>query len=235
MLTELLKRARWFQDLAIRIMASVHPQLVHTREKVDALRRVFHLVNFEGVPGDYVEFGVYEGASFIAALECHMRTMSDADTQREFWGFDSFEGLRFTESDGEHAQLQEKQFATSYHVVKERIKRAYNNRATWHLVRGYIEDTLSDQANEPIDLGPIAIAMFDMDLGKPTELALEYVRTRLARGSILMFDEFFMFRGSLSRGEAGAFQDFRERHPELRFRRYLDYGIGGRAYVLVED
>ena len=34
-----------------------------------------------------------------------------------------------------------------------------------------------------------------------------------------------------TKGECGAFNDFRKKYPEILFRKIFDYGYGSRAYI----
>lgn len=226
-----LRNAYRLQELVIRIVARVHPQIEHSVGKITGLKHAFHFVNYEGIPGDYVEFGMFEGASFISALHAHLNTRGIAKTERRFWGFDSFEGLRFESGPGHH-QLKEGAFETSHARVEQRIRRAYGSRAEWRIVKGFVQDTLAEGEPERLGIDRVAVAMFDMDLGEPTRIALQAIRPMLQEGSILVFDEPFFHKGHPEYGEAGAFAEFQRLNPELEFRRYYDYGFGARLYVL---
>lgn len=225
----IMKNAYRLQELMIRLTASRHPAVEHSLDKVRGMKRAFHFVNHEGVEGDYVEFGMFEGASFIGALQCHLATAGDPKPVRKFYGFDSFDGLRYDAED-EHHRAQEGEFATDYLRVQKRIRRAFGTKAEWEICKGFLDDTIGQGKAPKID--KIAVAMFDLDLGEPTKVALDYVRPALQEGSVLLFDEPFFFKGHPDRGEAGAFDEFQQAHPELEFRRYCDYGFGGRAYIL---
>jgi hypothetical protein len=225
-----LRNAYRLQELAIKLLARRHPQFDHSIDKIRALKKAFHFVNYEGVPGDYVEYGMFEGASFIGALEAHTATKGSTGLERRFWGFDSFEGLRFP-SGAAHHRLEEGAFETSYERVESRVRRNFKNRAEWHIVKGFLEDTLADE-NAKLGIERVAVALFDLDLEEPTKIALRSIRPMLTEGSVLIFDEPFFFKGNPERGEAGAFEEFRQQNPDLVFRRYFDYGFGGRGYVL---
>jgi hypothetical protein len=175
---------------------------------------------------------MFEGASFIAALEAHLATRGPTQVERRFWGFDSFEGLRF--GDSHHARLKEGEFRTNYERVKARIRRNFRRRADWQVVQGFVEDTLTSEGVEAHGVEHVAVALFDFDLEAPTRVALDYIRPRLREGSVLLFDEPFFFKGHPDRGEAVAFAEFRNKNPGFEFRRYCDYGFGGRAYVLAK-
>lgn len=228
-----LRNAYRLQELVIRIVARRHPQIEHSLEKIRGLKKAFHFVNYEGVPGDYVEFGMFEGASFISALHAHLGSRGPIPTERRFWGFDSFEGLRFDDEPQRHHQLGQGAFQTDRERVEQRIRRAFGGRAEWHIVQGFLEDTLAANGGiEKLGIEQVAVAMFDLDLEEPTRIALREIRPALQEGSVLVFDEPFFFKGNPQRGEAGALKEFRAQNPDLTLRRYCDYGFGGRVYIV---
>jgi len=82
----------------------------------------------------------------------------------------------------------------------------------------------------------IAIALFDMDLGDPTLKTLKWIRYKLKSGTILIFDEFFGFKGAPDRGETKALSDFLRIYPEILIRELYRYGDGGVAFqITVQD
>ena len=54
------------------------------------LYRAFQYALINEVPGDYFEFGVYQGQSFLMAHHMKQRFRMD---EMKLWGFDSFAGL----------------------------------------------------------------------------------------------------------------------------------------------
>jgi hypothetical protein len=54
--------------------------------------RAMEYVNYEAVPGDIVEFGVFTGISLALLAKAH--ACDPKGMQRRIGGFDSFEGLR---------------------------------------------------------------------------------------------------------------------------------------------
>ena len=173
---------------------------------------------------------MFEGASFIAALQCDRATKGGQPITRRFIGFDSFEGLQI--EDDEHGRWTQGEFRTDYERVRRRVGRRFGNKAEFRIVKGFLEDTLHSELTQALELERVAIAMFDLDLREPTRLALDFVRPYLQEGSVLVFDDPFFFRGHPEQGEAGAFEEFRRDNPELEFRRFFDYGFGGRVHVL---
>jgi hypothetical protein len=230
---EAAKRAHWLQTLVVQLASSLHPAIEHNLGKTLALKRAFYAAALEALPGDYVEFGVFEGTSLIAAFENDRRWRPSAVAPRTFWGFDSFEGgFKYFDERDRHPFFREGDFASSLAQTQRRVERHFRGRAPVRLVPGYFETTLTGQTASDLGLDAVAVALIDCDLGTPAELALSFLRPALQPGSILILDDFFAYRGSSQEGVAGAFERFRTRHPELDFRRLFDYGHGGQGFIV---
>lgn len=228
------KKSHWLQTQVIRAIASVHPAIEHNIGKIAALKKAFYLANLEDVAGDYVEFGMYEGTSFIGAFECHMGTRLPLTPARAFWGYDSFSGFKYSSDSDTHPFFREGDFSSSYEATCTRVARHFRDRAKWMITPGYVEDTIKGRKAADVGIGKIAVAFIDLDLGEPARVALDFIRPALQGGSIIIFDDFFAYRGSRTRGVAGAFEAFRCANLDIEFRRIFDYGYGGQALIVVE-
>ena len=228
------KNAHWLQTLAVRFIVGLHPAIGHNVEKIMALKKALYLVNLENVEGDYVEFGMYEGTSFIGAFEAHKSTRQPNSAPRAFWGYDSFEGFKYTTDRDVHPFFREGEFKSSYDFTRRRIERHFKGKVNWTIVPGYVEETIGGKAAREMGIERVAVAFIDVDLGEPARIALDFIGSALQDGSIVVFDDFFAYRGSLERGVAGAFEDFRRRNPEMIFRRIFDYGYGGQGWILAK-
>ncbi len=228
------KNSHWLQTQVVRALAALHPAIEHNIGKIGALKKAFYLANLENVPGDYVEFGMYEGTSFIGAFECHMRTRLPQTAARAFWGYDSFSGFKYSSDADKHPFFREGEFTSSYQKTRDRIARHFRDRAKWTVTPGYVENTIGGRTALEFGIDKVAIAFIDVDLGKPACVALDFLRPALQPGSIIILDDYFFYHASVTRGVAGAFKDFRNRNPELAFRRLFDYGCGGQAFILAE-
>jgi O-methyltransferase len=233
---EAAKRAHWLQTLVVQVVSALHPAIEHNIGKTLALKKAFYLAGLEALPGDYLEFGVYEGTSLIAAFENDRRLRPSAVPPRTFWGFDSFEGgFKYFDARDRHPFFKEGDFSSSHALTARRLERHFRGRAPFKLVPGYFEDTLAGKTAPDLGISAVAVALIDCDLGTPAELALDFLRPALQGGSVVIFDDFFAYRGSRRQGVAGAFERFQARCPELAFRRLFDYGHGGQGLVVVKD
>jgi hypothetical protein len=66
----ILSKLTFLQDLASSFIASIDGAIVHNIEKYLALNRIFYYAAVEGIQGDYLEFGIYTGSSFVCAIKC---------------------------------------------------------------------------------------------------------------------------------------------------------------------
>jgi hypothetical protein len=230
---ELAKRSHWLQTLAARLIVAVPPAIEHNIEKTRAIKKAFYFAFLEQIAGDYLEFGVYEGTSLIAAFESD-RKFRLPNAPRTFWGFDSFAGFKYFDERDQHPFFLEGEFAGNYRQTERRIARHFKGQANWKLVKGYFEETLKNKCAPDFGIEKISVALIDCDLGTPALLALNFMAPALQNGSVLILDDYFAYGGSRAAGVAGAFQQFQREHPQWVFRRLFDYGHGGQGFVLAE-
>lgn len=204
----------------------------------DTFVQAIEYVNYEAVPGDVVEFGVFSGLSL--ALLARACAFDAKGMNRCIAGFDSFEGL--PGSAEPHARWQPGDCAT--------------NQA-WHPVLAP-GDPVTPQATqalfaacglgEPLlHVGPfsrtlpaafpsrhpqVALAHIDCDLYESTRDVLEALAPVLQDGSVLLFDDWFHYKGHPRKGEARAFHEFLAAHPEWQAVQYRAYATFSNAFIL---
>jgi len=61
---------------------------------------------------------------------------------------------------------------------------------------------------------------------------LEGVAPILANGALVLFDDWFMYRGDPKEGEARALAEFLERHPEWQAIHYQAYSVFCNSFIL---
>ena len=231
---ELAKRSHWLQTFVVKAVSALHPAIEHNIQKTLAIKKAFYYAFLEQLEGDYLEFGVFEGTSLIAAFENDLNFRPSAQSDRTFWGFDSFEGFKYFDKRDQHPFFKEGEFASSYEKVSQRLERHFRGRADWRLVKGYFEETIGAKTALDFDIQKISVALIDCDLGTPAWLALNFMAPAMQNGMVLILDDYFAYKGSQQVGVAGAFQQFQSEHPHLLFRRLFDYGHGGQGFVLAE-
>jgi hypothetical protein len=228
-----LKNAIFIPDLVLRLVGMVPAPVIHNVGKSLTLKMAFWHQAVDQVEGAYVEFGVASGNSMrsaeLAEKSSGSRSLGVQRISRELVGFDTFASFSTSSASDLHGTWQGDNFSVPISRVNKRFRSA-GKRVSFHAV------DCSKLADTPSEYGPldsyvnsekIAIVLFDMDLGDPTEKALDWIRPKLQMGTIVIFDEFFAYRGDSTMGEAGAWSRFLERNPGISSRVVKTYGDGG--------
>ena len=199
----------------------------HNLGKYWAIKKAFYLTALEQLEGNYFEFGVFTGSSFVCALRAHRSFQFLGKLNTKFYGFDSFSGFGKVSEHDKHPFYTDNTFAVNEARVVQNIKRKAGDIPTT-IVSGYFEDTLT----KGVAGGKSRVVLIDCDLKEPAKLCLEYITGTLQQGTILIMDDFFSYKGDESKGVAGAFSDHRAKYPNIKWRKIYDYGYGGVAYIV---
>lgn len=182
-------------------------------------------------PGDYLEFGVFRGARMTQAYKTanflaryvqsgkdpYLAKMSAKNlTQMRFFGFDSFEGLPKANAidiaEGQEEWIGEGGFAAGLDEVKSLLPQEGIENGRIKLIPGWFNETCNPETKRQLELKEASVVYVDCDYYESAVPALEFVTDLLVDGSIIIFDDWFLFRGRSDRGEQRAFYEWRERH-----------------------
>ena len=190
-------------------------------------RHAFHYLAFNGIEGDYAEFGSHGAYTFrlawsaskLAQVACHL------------WAFDSFEGLPRSEDDrDEHPQWVEGTMTTSVHHFDHLCVRAGIPLERYSTVVGYYSATLRQDA-QGARPGQVAFAYVDCDLFSSTTDVLTFLEPRLRPGSIVAFDDYYCYAPDGPSGERlAARKHFAESSWTLV--PYIQYGWAGMSFLV---
>lgn len=190
---------------------------------------IMKYVEFSRTGGDYVEFGVYRGASLVAAWQAAERLELDA---MRFVGFDSFAGLPTPENAGEHQPFRAGDFAAPRHTVEDRLARLGVDTSRVSLVDGWFQNTVTADRLADLGVRSVAVAWFDCDLRSSTLDALGPLTALLVEGAVLVFRDWWCYRGDPDQGQQAAVGDWLEAHPEVRLIPYRSLSWNGEAFIL---
>ncbi len=205
--------------------------LEHNYAKYQAIKKAFYLTALENVEGDYCEFGVFTGGSFVCAMRAYDKSIPISPTPITFYGFDSFQGFGEVNAEDSHHFFVDNTFSVQGSKVIRYIKKKSGNRKVI-LVPGFFESTLKEKSCTSINIKKIRVVFIDCDMKQPARLALQYIKQGLQQGTIIILDDFFAYHGDKSKGVAGAFFDFCKKNKEFEFRRVFEYGYGSVAYIV---
>jgi O-methyltransferase len=187
----------------------------------------FKALRFNGIDGDYAEFGSWGGITFGLAYGEARRHGHRA----HFWAFDSFQGFPAPGAADEHPEWREGKMAISLEQFHEVCARNGIPRDAYTVVPGFYEDTLASMGpeDEPRD---IALAYVDCDLYSSTRTVLGFLRPRLKHGMIVAFDDYFCWSATQPAGERKAYLELAAEDDRWEWVPYVQYGWHGQSFVI---
>ena len=152
---------------------------------LEAVNRSLEYALANGVSGDYLEFGVFRGASLLNAQKRADELKLGA---MRFIGFDSFNGLP-DEPDQHKKMFYKGQYSCSEQQVRTWLSQYGADWRRLVLVPGFYAATLTPESKRKLGLTKCAVAMLDCDIYSSTKLALTWIDDLIGPGSVLIFDD----------------------------------------------
>lgn len=166
------------------------PVVAHTMigiKRLDALHFCVEDVLDRGVPGDFIETGVWRGgASIFVRGVLKARGVTD----RIVWAADSFEGLPPPDvekypQDAKYKFHEFRELAIPIEEVQENFRRYGLLDDQVRFLKGWFRDTLP---NAPVER--LAVLRLDGDMYESTIDALTHLYPKLERGGYAIIDDF---------------------------------------------
>jgi len=193
----------------------------------DSFAQIFATLASSGVEGDYLEFGVYRGSSFIQAY--YMAKKYDLSRMR-FFAFDSFQGL----PEAEGRTFDSGEFQCSQPLFTKIVRKAGVDLDRVVVVEGFYEDSLEDSVKINNDLKTAAVINVDCDLYVSTKDVLRFVEDLIQPGCIIIMDDWHTFEAVDSPDDLVQFGEpraFEEWSISSKFDVIYDT-IHGKAFVM---
>jgi O-methyltransferase len=198
----------------------------------DFLRHAFRALAFNGIEGNYAEFGCCGGQTFGMAYQAGRHT----GFKGEMWAFDSFQGLPPAAGhNDEHPMWIEGDMSISLDEFRKVVKTYGVREGGYRTVEGFYNKSLADVDPARSDRPrKIALAYVDCDLYSSTMDVLRFLHPRLRHGMILAFDDYFCWSETAVSGERAACSEVFGADHKFRLLPYLPIGWAGMSFV-VED
>jgi hypothetical protein len=193
-----------FDEPMRRVVAAVAEYTLTSPERVGALVNATRYVVANRIEGDVVECGVWRGGSAMAVA----LTLTElGDSSRRLYLYDTYEGMNApTEHDvafdgttaaGTFADQRLSDDSSEWcrspiEEVEANLLRTGYPRDKLRFIKGKVEDTIPRQLPD----GPIALLRLDTDWYESTRHELEHLYPRLARGGVLMIDDYGHWAGA---------------------------------------
>lgn len=213
----------------------------HRNDALGALYRAWAYVHATQLAGDYYEFGVYRGNSLAHSWLSYRhlrRSLQRSAGQRfrhegtvlrflaqtpRFYGFDTFAGM--PDNDEGEDYLAGGSFLASLAQAQARCAAVGLREPDLQLVAGRFADNA-----QALGAGPAAIVHVDCDLYASASDALGIIAQRLVQGSVLLCDDYDLFRADRGHGERRALDEC-ARRCGIEFEPWFAYGAASRAFL----
>lgn len=199
-------------------------------DRNDFLRKVMNFVAESKMEGDYLEFGVYKGSTFINAIRMAKRKKLN---QMKFFAFDSFKGLPSVSGvDRMGDQFTKGQYSCSQNDFERSLKANGVNMYKVKIIDGFFDKTLKHETKAELKIGSAAVIWIDCDLYESTVPVLNFVTDYIIDGTIIVFDDWYHFRGRPDRGEQKAFREWLQINPSFTAVEFHKYSWHGNSFIL---
>jgi len=189
-------------------------------------------VTWNQIEGDYLEFGVWRGESFAAAYHAlqhyrrqHAGLNSAAlknsteyttwlESPPRFFAFDSFQGLPPGAAERQ-VDFTPGAYGCSEAEFRANIAKEGVDLSRVVTVPGFYDHSLNRETKQQLGLKKAAVVMIDCDLYESTVPVLEFLTDLVGQGTILIFHDWFRFKGRPDCGEQRACREWLARNPQL--------------------
>jgi len=217
------------------IAARWRPRNEYQRDEYDDryqfLRKAFVALDFNGIGGDYAEFGCCGVRTFRMAFRLLKHYPEDIGSFH-LWAFDSFQGLPQQESaQDEHPMWVAGEMATDLASFHWHCQAAGMTERDYTAVQGFYDQSLAPAAT---GLRPdkIRLAYIDCDLYSSTRDVLRFLLPRFQHGMILAFDDYYCYSATQPSGERLAAAELVRENPGWRLLPYVQFGWHGMSFIV---
>lgn len=197
------------------------------------LERAMDFVRHNTVDGDYFEFGVYAGTTFQYAYHA---ARARGLKQMKFHALDSFEGFSQPKGHDDIGHVVKGGRYCSEKQFLRNIERSGVPLSQVTTTKGWFADTLEGEGarttNQKFGGNKIAAVWLDADLYEPTLSALNFLTPRLQDGTVMMLDNWFLFKGHPDRGERKALSEWLKNNPHIILTPFYNFSWHGTSFIV---
>jgi len=205
-LVRLNAQVSFSQDIplaSINTYNKVKPYTMTSPERIFSLCDAVKYIHDQKIDGDIVECGVWRGGSMMAVADT---LVGLGDTSKNLYLFDTFEGMAPpTDKDVDISGVSAEDLLKStekteddsvwcyagLELVRSAVSTIGYPDEKIHYVQGMVEQSIPEHAPEKI-----ALLRLDTDWYESTKHEMEHLFPRLARGGILIIDDYGHWQGA---------------------------------------
>ena len=149
-----------------------------------------------------------------------------------FFAFDSFQGLPESQGiDKQGHDFCEGKYSCSEADFRAKLVDRGVPLDKVVIVPGWFSDTCIDETIRNHAIKKAAVVHLDCDLYESTKQALNFITPLLTDGTILIFDDWYCFRGNPELGEQKAFTEWSLSLPDWIFSEYQKEGPWSTSFI----
>lgn len=204
----------------------------HPDEEI--LKHAMEYAAHNKISGDYLEFGVWKGRSFSRAYNIwkHLFFNRGELKSMRFYAFDSFEGLPKIKGEDSSGEFSTGQYLCTEDDFRKNIAAAGVDLKQVEIVKGWFDKVLNDDTKKKLPLKRAAIVFIDCDLYESAVSVLDFITDYITDGTVLIFDDWFCFKGSPERGEQKAFREWLAKNPNIKAVEYHKFNWRGNSFII---
>lgn len=166
------------------------------------------------VPGDYIEFGVYEGASFIRVYQ-RFKAGDQQNQQRRYIACDSFQGLPASSEEKKPSQYFEGNYSASEDTFMRKLSSANVDLSEVVVIPGFYNESLTETSKISKKIAKFALIYIDVDLEASARDVLNFVESGLQTGTVIVLDDWLRHSATPRHGIQKAFKQWLVENPHL--------------------
>ena len=179
------------------------------------------------LPNVFFEFGCHSGRTYSAAL----LASKFFNFELKNYAFDSFEGLPETSKNVDGIFK-----SGTFYTKKEDFVKIVKNRTGIllhddQLIQGSYEKSLTDKLKERLPKS-VGFVHIDVDLYSSAITVLEFIKTFLVSGTVILFDDWYCFSAGKQMGERKALNEFLKKYPEIELEEWKNYSTYGKSFLV---
>jgi hypothetical protein len=149
-----------------------------------------------------------------------------------FFAFDSFQGLPIPRGIDQDGVFHEGQYACDQETFLRNVQGPDVDQGRIICVPGWYDQSLTAEVKQRHNLTIAAIVTIDCDLYESTIPVLNFLSDIIETGTILLFDDWFCFRGDPGRGVQRACLEWLEAQPRIRLQDWHLFGSHGKSFIV---
>ena len=100
------------------------------------------------------------------------------------------------------------------------------------MIPGFFDQSLTQATRETLPIRTAAIIWVDCDLYESTVPVLNFVTDYVQDGTLIVFDDWFFYRGDPQRGQRRAFSEWLGNNPAIKATEFHKYHWYGMSFLL---